>query len=144
MQELKPGKDYIGTSVFCLVSDEHNRILLGLNKKSEKKGKDYENVWSMPGGTIEFGETAVRALKREIKEETNLDIHDVVFVNYNDYIKKDEQKHWLALNFTAKASSLDLANLEEDKFERLEFFDRDQIPDNISKFAREFIKRSII
>lgn len=30
--------------------------------------------WDVPGGTIEFGEETIDALKREIKEETNLEV----------------------------------------------------------------------
>ena len=32
------------------------------------------NLWVVPGGHIEYGETIEEAIKREMKEETNLDI----------------------------------------------------------------------
>lgn len=46
---------------------------------TEREGKDpddieFGNVWHFPGGALEFGEELDRALIREIKEETNLDI----------------------------------------------------------------------
>jgi len=39
------------------------------------------NKWDIPGGTIDAGETAIMALKREIHEETRLDI-DKIDIKY--------------------------------------------------------------
>lgn len=36
--------------------------------------KFFPGVWEMPGGHIDFGETMVKGLKREIKEELGMDI----------------------------------------------------------------------
>ena len=32
------------------------------------------NLWGFPGGTVELGETPQMAAKREVKEETGLDV----------------------------------------------------------------------
>lgn len=43
-------------------------------------------LWSPPGGGVEFNETIETALKREFKEECNLDINVNEFLYINEYI----------------------------------------------------------
>ncbi|MFM7181216.1 MAG: NUDIX domain-containing protein [Verrucomicrobiales bacterium] len=84
----------VGAAIF----DEVGRVLL---VKTWKWG----DTWGIPGGKIERGETADSALRREIREETGLEIKDVAFVLYQDAILPPEfyrEDHFLLLNFTAK------------------------------------------
>jgi ADP-ribose pyrophosphatase YjhB (NUDIX family) len=63
----------------------------------------WSHRWGIPGGKIKFGETAVDALQREIKEETNLRIEDIQFVLVQDCIHSKEfyrDEHFLLLNYT--------------------------------------------
>lgn len=131
---MKPGKDFIGVSAFALIFNDKDQVLLVNHKPTEKKSADFADRFSMPGGTVEFGETFVDALRREVKEELDLDIFDEQLINHNDYIKID--KHWIALNFTAKTNSVP-KNLEPEKISQIEFFDIDKVPENISEYTRE-------
>ena len=45
------------------------------------KTHKWGNKYAIPGGHIEMGETMTDALKREIKEETHLDIHNIQFLD---------------------------------------------------------------
>lgn len=56
--------------VVCAVIIDKNRILCV--QRSEKMSLPLK--WEFPGGKIEPGEHAVQCLKREIKEELNIDI----------------------------------------------------------------------
>ncbi|MDB6065996.1 MAG: hydrolase [Pedosphaera sp.] len=64
----------------------------------------WSDLWGIPGGKIKYGEASVAALRREIKEETNLEITDIEFVLVQDCIHSTEfyrDAHFVLLNYTA-------------------------------------------
>jgi len=65
----------------------------------------WSGKWGIPGGKIKWGEASEAALRREILEETNLDISDVQFVLVQDCIHSQEfykNAHFVLLNYTAR------------------------------------------
>lgn len=38
----------------------------------------YKGYWDVPGGKVEKGDTLFQALKREVKEETNLEVNTII------------------------------------------------------------------
>jgi phosphoglycolate phosphatase-like HAD superfamily hydrolase/ADP-ribose pyrophosphatase YjhB (NUDIX family) len=66
----------------------------------------WSGLWGIPGGKIKFGEPSVEALRRELKEETNLDVTDVSFAMAQDCIHSTEfyrDAHFVLLNYTCHA-----------------------------------------
>ena len=55
--------------VGAVVRDESGRILVVRRARPPSEG-----LWSIPGGRVEPGETLVEAVRREVREETGLDI----------------------------------------------------------------------
>ena len=58
-------------TVGALIFDGAGRVLMVRTHK-------WSNLWGIPGGKTKFGETSEAALRREIKEETDLDIEAAV------------------------------------------------------------------
>lgn len=87
-------------SCAALVTNEEGKILL---VKSPWRG------WEYPGGLIEPGETFQQALRREIREESGVEVEITGFVG----ICKNVEKDIVNIDFTAKYVSGELTPSEE-------------------------------
>ena len=80
-----------------VIVDIGGKIVL-VNRKNPPCG------WAIPGGFIDYGESAEDAATREIREETGLDVTDLTqFHAYSDP-NRDPRFHTITILFTAKAS----------------------------------------
>lgn len=61
--------------VAAVILSKDKKILMG--KKDPKKGGVYKDCWHIPGGGIDEGEDFITALKREVLEETGLDLENL-------------------------------------------------------------------
>lgn len=50
-----------------------------------------EDLWELPGGRMEFGETAEETLKREIQEETGLGIKPIKLLDTWNLVEENHQ-----------------------------------------------------
>lgn len=85
-------------TVGALIFDSSDRVLMIRTRK-------WSDLWGIPGGKIKFGEPSMDALRREIKEETNLDIDGLKFVIVQDCIHSKEfyrEAHFVLLNYTCR------------------------------------------
>jgi phosphoglycolate phosphatase len=85
-------------TVGALVWNADNQVLMVRTQK-------WSGLWGIPGGKIKFGEPSLDALRREIKEETNLDIADITFALVQDCIHSKQfyrEAHFVLLNYTCR------------------------------------------
>ncbi len=62
-----------------------------------RRGSHGHDTWSVPGGHLEFSESWEACAKREVKEETGMDITNIqFFAATNDYFK-DDSKHYITI-----------------------------------------------
>jgi len=73
--------------IAALFIEHENHILLLHRQESKSQG----NLWGIPGGKLDKGETPLQAVLREIKEETGYDFSKQsieklgsVYIEYND------------------------------------------------------------
>jgi len=62
--------------------------------------------WALPGGFIDYGETAESAAKREAKEETGLDISDLELFGVYSEPDRDPRHHTISVVFRAVSENM--------------------------------------
>ena len=81
----------------------------------------WSNRWGIPGGKIKTNEPSVDALRREIREETGLELRDIRFELVQDCIEPPEfytKAHFLLLNYTAVALGTEVVLNDEAEMHR--------------------------
>lgn len=127
----------MATAVVCIIYDKEKGILF---EKSSNFG-----MWCVPGGALEIGESLEDEVKREVKEETSLDIFnpklfDVRANVHMVYPNKDEV-YYTSVIYEVNEYSGEL-KADEESLE-LRWFPLNALPDNISPFQIGYIEKFV-
>jgi len=135
--KFKYGKKYIYTpklTVDMIVYNSKNQILL-----IERKNPPYG--WAIPGGFVDYGETVESAAKRELLEETGIDIENFDLLGVYSDPKRDSRFHTVSVVYFGFSDALPKA---DDDAKDARFFHIDNIPEDIAfdhrKIIDDFIK----
>lgn len=84
------------------------------------KSHKWPGKYVVPGGHVELGERLEQAAMREAKEETGLDIRDLKFINFQQFIYDPsfwKRRHFIFFDFACRADSTDVQlNDEAEEF----------------------------
>ena len=99
----------IMVAVGAVIRDGSDRVLLV--KHRPERGGFWQGKWICPGGKLELGERIEDGIRREIKEETNLEIRlTSPLVPFDRIIESEGQTelHVIYINYLAEKSEGDL------------------------------------
>ncbi len=120
-----------------LIENDEGKILMLLSP---------DRGWEIPGGQVEGGESLTDALKREVKEETGIDIEvgnlKTVYSNVSKRVQPDGINSIgsiINFGFTGRATSGELTTSDESL--EVNWVDREKVLDIIGKdFMRDRVK----
>lgn len=118
-------KKYPKVGIGVMIMNEKREVLLGLRRGSHGSGE-----WCFPGGHMEFGETVFATAKREVKEETGLDIENFELISVADemrYIKTDD-KHYLNIGVKGEYKGGTPEVQEPDKCLKWQWYNLENLP----------------
>jgi len=110
LHRLQPGghamaeQQFPEPTVGALIFDPQGRLFLMRSHK-------WRGRYVVPGGHIELGERMEDALLREVKEETGLDVYDVEFLCYQEFIYDDafwRRRHYIFFDFACRSDDTDV------------------------------------
>lgn len=108
-------------TVGALITNQHGEVLMIRTHK-------WSHRWGIPGGKIKRGEASEAALRREIREETALEISDIRFVMVQDCIEPlefERSAHFLLLNYVARCQAAEPAVALNDEAEEFQWLSPD-------------------
>jgi phosphoglycolate phosphatase len=97
-------------TVGALIFDAAERALLVRTRK-------WSNLWGIPGGKVKWGEGCLDALRREIREETGLEVEEIEFALVQDCIHSKEfyrDTHFVLLNYTCRCAGEPVVRLNHE------------------------------
>lgn len=97
-------------TVGALIFEPQGRVLMIRTHK-------WSNLWGIPGGKIKYGEPALEALRRELFEETGLEVSDIELVLVQDCIHSEEfyrDAHFVLLNYTCRCGAHPVVTLNDE------------------------------
>lgn len=107
----------IGVMIF-----KDGKVLLG-----KRKGSHGEGEYAWPGGHMEYMESFEDCAKREVKEETGMEIDNVRFLRlYN--LKDYAPKHYADIGLIADWKSGDPQIMEPHRIEGWDWYDPENLP----------------
>jgi len=116
----------VGFGVMLL---KEEKVLLGRRHTDADKADSElhgEGTWTMPGGKLEFGESFENGAKREVYEETGIQLKKVEVICVNN--DKNEYAHFVTIGLFSRSFDGNPKVIEPDEITEWRWFSLDNLP----------------
>lgn len=128
--------------VKVLLKDKDDKFFL--LHRSEKKYPNVVGRWDIPGGRIEPGTSLLKNLKREIMEETSLDLSGEPKLLAAQDILRVPGKHIVRLTYIGKATgTVKLDTDENDDYKWLTLNELKMV-DELDQYLKELVDKNVL
>jgi len=86
-------------TVDCVIHDPEGRVLL-----VRRKNEPFKGAFALPGGFVDLGETVEAACRREVREETGLEVHDLALIGVYSDPRRDPRGHTVSAAFVTQVA----------------------------------------
>lgn len=131
MEQEKHKCEKVKMTNMCMIMDSATKKVLVQNRNKN----DWDGL-SFPGGHIEEGEAIIPSTVREVKEETGLDIENLIPCGFKDWYDFKKKERYIVFFF--KTSSYSGTLIEESKEGKNEWLSVDEIKSG--KVAEDFME----
>ena len=132
----------IEVTVSGIILNQNDEILLC---KSHK----WDNKYIIPGGHVEYGEKMENALRRELKEETDLDIYSIKLAGVKEYFEDNsyyKKRHFIFFDYICRTDNTEVVlNDEAQSFTWTKYEDvnHDLLGGDVSNLLRRVFENSV-
>lgn len=142
MEYIRKLREYVGHETIImpcaclLIEDDKGNLLL------QRRADD--NTWGLHGGAIEVDEAVEDALRREVREELNIELDEISLfhiysgLNYHHIYPNEDETSCIDIVYLCSKYHGEMI-LQEKEVKEVRWFNKDNLPAGISNNAKQAI-----
>ncbi|MBN2285041.1 MAG: NUDIX domain-containing protein [Tissierellales bacterium] len=121
--------------VAAIIYNDENKVLLCKSSK-------WNNLYVVPGGHVEFGESLEEALRREVFEETRLSLYDMKLIAIKEGLPHATGRHMVVFDYLCRTHDFEVVlNDEAEEFIWVDEAQVFELP--LAKYTESFFRAKL-
>lgn len=108
----------------------------------KRLGAHGQGSWCVPGGNLEYGESWEDCARREVMEETGMEIKNIHFLGVTNDIFTSENKHYITISLAADWAKHEPQIKEPHKYIDQAWFTMDALPSPLFPTLTNLLKQN--